>query len=149
MAMRQFLLLVQLACTLSMTGLIWFVQIVHYPLFARVSPQGFAVYEAEHATRTGWVVGPLMCVELAAALLFLLPRFRPTLVPAYQAWMGAVLVIVIWLSTALIQVPLHSQLGAGYDADVIAKLVSTNWIRTVAWTLRAALLLVWTGSLMR
>jgi hypothetical protein len=145
----RYLLLVQIVCTLAMTGLIWFVQVVHYPLFARVGAQGFAAYEAEHATRTGWVVGPLMCLELGAAFLFLLPRFRPPLVPAQQAMIGAVLVGVIWLSTALIQVPLHSRLGSGYDPAVIARLVATNWIRTVAWTLRSALVLAWTARLLR
>ena len=142
------MMLVQLACTLLMTGLIWFVQVVHYPLFARVGLQGFAAYEAEHATRTGWVVGPLMCLELGAAFLFLLPRFRPPLVPGYQAAMGAVLVLVIWLSTAIIQVPLHSRLGAGYDAAVIAQLVATNWIRTIAWTIRSVLVLTWAAKLL-
>jgi hypothetical protein len=141
------MLLLQLACTLTMTGIIWFVQVVHYPLFARVGQPGFAAYEAEHATRTGWVVGPLMCLELGAAFLFLLPRFRPMSVPATQAAIGALLVTIIWLSTALIQVPLHSRLGAGFDAAVIAKLVATNWIRTIAWTLRAALVLFWTSRI--
>ena len=146
---RSTILLLQVACTLSMTGIIWFVQVVHYPLFARVSPQNFAVYEAQHATRTGWVVAPLMCLELAAALAFLLPRFRPAVVPVHEAWLGAFLVVVIWLSTGLIQVPLHNRLGAGYDAAVIARLVATNWIRTCSWTIRAVLVLRWTAKVLR
>ena len=34
------LLLLHAAATLFMTGLIWFVQVVHYPLFARVGEDG-------------------------------------------------------------------------------------------------------------
>src|SRR5579875_4225980 len=102
------LLLVQLAATLLMTGIIWFVQVVHYPLFLRIAPASFALFEAEHATRTGWVVGPLMCVELATAMLMLSARFRLPAVPRTHALLGAALVAVIWLSTALIQVPLHN-----------------------------------------
>ena len=143
------LLLLQLACATAMTGLIWFVQVVHYPLFGSVAREGFASYEAEHARRTVWVVGPLMCVELAAALLFLLPRFRPPAVGAASALAGAALVLLIWASTALIQVPLHNRLAAGYDASAISSLVATNWIRTIAWTARSALLLVWTYRVMR
>lgn len=33
---RQWLLLVHAAVTLYMTGVIWFVQVVHYPLFSCV-----------------------------------------------------------------------------------------------------------------
>ncbi len=137
------LLMVQLAATLLMAGIIWFVQIVHYPLFLRMAPDSFAHFEAEHATRTGWVIGPLMCAELAAAVLTLAARFRPASIPHSQALLGLALVAVIWLSTALIQVPLHNRLGAGYDAAVIRTLIATNWIRTIAWTARALLLLTW------
>ena len=49
------------------------------------------------------------------------------------------LLAVIWLSTALIQVPLHQRLGGGFDAEVHSRLVTSNWIRTVAWTLRGLL----------
>jgi hypothetical protein len=62
-------------------------------------------------------------------------------VPRWVPWAGAALVGVIWLSTALLQVPRHNQLGAGFDAPAHQALVATNWIRTVAWTARAALML--------
>ena len=61
-------LVVNLASTLAMTGVIWFVQVVHYPLFASVGAEGFSRYEALHATRTGWVVAPLMLCELVASV---------------------------------------------------------------------------------
>lgn len=143
------LFLVQLAATLAMTGIIWFVQIVHYPLFARIPPDSFARYEAEHATRTGWVVGPLMCAELATAVFMLSSRTRPTAISYTAAMAGAALVGVIWLSTALIQVPLHNKLASGYNAHTIATLVATNWIRTLAWTARSALMLSWIAKLLR
>jgi hypothetical protein len=144
----RIVLILQVASTLLMTGIIWFVQIVHYPLFARVGGPSFAGYEAEHATRTGWVVGPLMCIELATAVLFLITRFRPGSVSTSSAWAGIALVALIWMSTAFIQVPLHNRLSAGADAAVIARLVGTNWIRTIAWTLRSLLVLTWlAGSL--
>jgi hypothetical protein len=143
------LLLVQLTCTLAMTGLIWFVQIAHYPLLALVDPTSFTRYEVENTTRTGWVVGPLMCVELATAVLMLSPRLRPAAIPASAAIAGTTLVAILWLSTALIQVPLHNRLSSGYSAAAIAALVATNWIRTLAWTARSALLLTWLARLIR
>jgi hypothetical protein len=140
--------ILQIASTLLMTGIIWFVQIVHYPLFAKVDAASFVRYEAEHATRTGWVVGPLMCVELATAALMLMAQFRPASVTKSSAWIGLALALLIWCSTAFIQVPLHQRLAAGFDAAVIARLVSTNWLRTITWTLRSVLVLSWIARLL-
>ncbi len=42
------LLAVHLAATAAMTGLIWFVQVVHYPLFDLVGRAQFVGYEAAH-----------------------------------------------------------------------------------------------------
>jgi len=47
------------------------------------------------------------------------------------------LVLLIWLSTFLIQVPIHNQLGIGKDSFLIKRLVQTNWIRTILWTSKA------------
>ncbi len=143
------IVLTQIAATLAMTGLIWFVQVVHYPLFTSVGLSGFARYEALHATRTGWVVAPLMVAELISSILLLNPRLRPLPVSAASAWLGLALVGVLWLSTGLIQVPLHSQLAAGYSARAVGRLVATNWIRTAAWTARSALVLSWVALLLQ
>ena len=63
------MLLVHAAATLVMVGVIWFVQIVHYPLFAAVPVDGFVAYEARHTNRTAWVVGPPMVIEGFTALV--------------------------------------------------------------------------------
>ncbi len=65
-------LLVNLAATLFMVGVIWFVQIVHYPLFARVGAGGFPAYSERHSRLTGLVVGPLMLAEAATAAALVL-----------------------------------------------------------------------------
>lgn len=132
-------LLVQAFASLAMTGLIWCIQVVHYPLFAAVGRDGFTRYEADHARLITLVVGPLMLVELAAALW--LAAVRPAGVPAWMAWTGLALVAAIWISTAAIQVPCHAKLAAGFDAEVHARLVASNWIRTAAWTARGVLAL--------
>ena len=51
-------LLAHAAATLYMVGLIWFVQVVHSPLFSRVGADGFVPYAAAHGVLTTWVVGP-------------------------------------------------------------------------------------------
>ena len=133
----QLLILLHAAATWAMVGLIWFVQVVHYPLFARVGEPGFAAYEQHHTTRTTWVVAPLMLTELGTAVWLVL---RPTGDPAL-AWAGLGLLAVVWTSTAALQVPCHRRLADGFDAGVAARLVRTNWIRTAAWTARGAIAL--------
>ena len=132
-------LFVHAFATLWMVGLVWFVQVVHYPLFAQVGTQAFADYEAAHCRRTNWVVGPPMLAEAATALWLVVAA--PAGVPSILTSTGIVLLGLVWLSTALLQVPRHSQLAAGFDAGAHRALVATNWIRTVAWTARGAIAL--------
>ena len=122
-----------------MVGLIWFVQIVHYPLMGRVGKEAFPAYADAHSRRTSFVVGPPMLAEAATTVL-LIP-LRPESVTLPQALLGAVLLAVAWLSTYFLQVPCHRALGAGFDASVHRFLVRSNWIRTAAWSARGALVL--------
>jgi len=119
-----------------MTGLIWFVQIVHYPLFAKVGSEQFILYEKFHNSLTTWVVGPVMLIEAATALVLAFRLGNSIL------WSCLTLLAIVWLSTAFLQVPQHSILEAGFNAEAHRKLVSTNWIRTVLWSTRAILLSV-------
>jgi hypothetical protein len=131
------ILIANVLATGFMTGLIWFVQVVHYPLFAAVGGTEFAAYSRSHQALTTLVVGPAMLVEAATAALLIVAR--PAAVPQWMAWTGVALVAIIWASTALLQVPAHGRLSAGFDAETGAFLVATNWIRTIAWSLRAVL----------
>jgi hypothetical protein len=140
-------LIANIGSTLMMVGVIWFVQIVHYPLFALVGRDAFAKYETAHQTMTTWVVAPLMLIELASAFWLALNMISP--VRPMEAWVGLALVALAWVSTFMLQVPLHDKLARSFDASSAERLVATNWVRTVAWTLRAALCLTWVGRLLR
>ena len=83
------LLVVQVVATLALTGLVWFVQVVHYPLLARVGPSSFAAYEQEHVRRTTWLAVPLMVTEgIVVAMLLLLDTSAATV-------LGAVAILLI------------------------------------------------------
>lgn len=124
------LLLVHAATTLFMVGVIWFVQIVHYPLFQRVGKDGFGAYERQNTRKTGYVLALPMLTELATAIA-LAWRLGGAL-----AWSGLVLLMVILLCTWLWQVPAHHRLEDGFDAATHHRLVRTNWVRTIAWSAR-------------
>lgn len=118
-----------------MTGLIWFVQIVHYPLFAKVGAAAFKDYEHDHQRKTTWVVAPVMLIEAAAATILVVPLF--SVADSRLAWLGLALLAVVWLSTFLVQVPLHAALERAPSRETMDRLVLTNWVRTAAWTARA------------
>lgn len=136
----QLIIAIHLVSTLCMVGLIWFVQIVHYPMFDRVGPKQFAEYERMHQQRTTWVVAPFMLAELATAIA--LVALKPDGLRTAVVWTGLILLAGIWLSTAVLQVPKHNLLQSGFTAEVHRSLVNTNWIRTIAWSGRGVLAVI-------
>lgn len=130
-------LLFHLLLTCALLGLVWTVQVVIYPGLAGVGREAFPAWHAAYTTRIGWLVGPLMLAEAGSALWLLGQGLRS---PAFLLSVG--LLALVWLSTALVQVPLHQRLAQGFDATAQQRLVRTNWLRTAAWTLRAVCLLV-------
>lgn len=129
----ELILVIHLFATFFMTGLCWFVQVVHYPLFRAVDPKDFPAYERKNFI-TILVAGPVMAVELLTALwlTFISTGNWPL------ANLG--LFALICLSTVVWQVPIHLKLRNSADPALITKLIRTNWVRTIGWTLRSALL---------
>jgi hypothetical protein len=118
-----------------LTGLIWTVQIVHYPLFVGVSSERFVAYETAHSSRiTALLAGPWALQGVTTAWLLLT---RPPSLPLGLIVVSVVLAAVPVVVTLALSVPAHQVLGRGFDAGAHARLVSTNWLRTAAWTLHA------------
>ncbi len=122
-----------LAATLFMGGLIWTIQLVHYPLFVRVGEEQFVAYEASHTRRMGALLVVPALVEIASAALL-------TRTGGPLALAGAVLLVVIWTLTAVVFVPLHGRLSKGRSvAATVARLVRLNWVRTALWSVRGVI----------
>jgi uncharacterized membrane protein len=131
------ILLSHVVSTITMFGVILVVQLVHYPLFAQVGEATYEAYQSEHMRRITWIVLPAMTVELVTAVWLVVDPVAG--LPAWQTWTGLALVGVIWAATGLLQVPQHARLTSGFDAAAHRRLLASNWIRTLAWTLRTAL----------
>ena len=137
----EIILAAQAVASAAMCGLIWFVQLVHYPLFARTDAAHAADYADENQHRTAPVVIPPMLIEAAtAAIIAITP---PPAIGRPAALTGLAMVAALWLSTLLVQMPLHARLKHdGHAPKTVASLVQTNWFRTILWSARA-LLAVW------
>ncbi|HEY0007524.1 MAG TPA: hypothetical protein VGB55_02270 [Tepidisphaeraceae bacterium] len=134
------LLILNAAATWSMVGLIWFVHRVHYPMFDRYTRDDFADIASLHQRRTtGVVIGPMVIELVTAAMLVITP---PLGVPAWQTAVGFALALVWAGSTAWLSVPIHRKLSAGFDATAHRRLITTNAVRTAAWTIRGLLVAV-------
>lgn len=125
------------ASTWALIGLIWTIQLAHYPLFAQIGREAFKAYHQRYTKQITWVVAPLMFAEIGTAGFIVIsgslaPWFLVSLVPlAFN-----------WLSTWRVQIPLHDKLASGFDAHAHQRLVATNWWRTAAWTMRGICLMI-------
>lgn len=132
------ILLVHLASTAAMFGVIWQVQLVTYPQFQAVESVSFAEFHRDYSQRITWIVGPLMILELGSAAFSVLALWRSR----WKSWalFALSLVIAMWGITALVQVPQHEHLSFGFDSEVAQDLVFGNWLRVLGWTLHLAII---------
>lgn len=129
------LLIIHSFAAWAMFGIIWVVQIVHYPAFRYIDPSQFTVFHQFHSNFITPIVGPLLLLELATGILLVTRESQQALY-----WINALGVVGMFVATFAISVPLHNKLIAGFDLATIDRLIWTNWIRTFIYTLRAPLL---------
>ncbi len=139
------LLLTHLVATCFMTGVIWIIQVVHYPLFEKVGALGYSEYQEAHMKRITWIVMPIMLIELVSGVLLSVftidGRGLSDLdgIPEQLLWANLIGLGLIWASTILIQVPAHMTLRNRFENSAYQRLVRTNWIRTILWSIRLML----------
>lgn len=129
---------IHLAATCFMTGVIWFVQLVHYPLFPEYQGGRFEKTMKQHQSRTSFVVIPAMLLELSTGVWLAAVQWPASYLPAIA--LG--LLLFIWLITFSISAPLHGRLEKGFDPRLTTQLVATNWARTLLWSARCLLILI-------
>ncbi len=123
---------INFASSCAMLGIIWLVQVLVYPAFQFVRADDFKSFHDHHMKKISIVVGPLMLIELGASFLWFLENKNEL-----QPQVSFFSVVLLWILTALVASPLHSQLQKkGYDKAVVSQLIATNWTRTLLWTLR-------------
>lgn len=141
--MTRALLLTHAGATLGMVGLIWTVQVVHYPLFDGVGADAFPSYEARHSSAIGrLLILPAGLEVITAATLVVV---RPPGVPMWLVLGAGAVLAGIWIMTALVQAPAHGLLSDGFDAAVHRRLVDSNWWRTIGWSVRGVAALAMVG----
>lgn len=138
--MTEVALVACVAATLFMVGLTWFVQAVHYPLFAEVGEDRFPKYHELHSARVTWVVVVPMVVELVSSVLLAVepPEGLGTL-----AMLGAILAVAAWAVTLAWAAPTHAAIGReGLEPALARRLDRASLVRSWIWTLHGVVVLV-------
>ena len=131
----ELLLKVNLLSTSVMVGVIWVIQLLHYPSFHFINDQKYIEFQHFHMQRISFIVVPVMLIELASALL-LAYFFESSLTIILLA-----LVLGIWAITFIFFTNMHQKLTDGYNHSIVDRLVQINWSRTALWSLRLIILL--------
>ena len=131
----ELLLKVNLLSTSVMVGVIWVIQLLHYPSFHFINEKKYIEFQHFHMQRISFIVIPVMLIELASALL-LSYFFRSSLTIILLA-----LLLGIWGITFIFFTNMHQKLTNGFDPSIVDKLVKINWSRTALWSSRLIILL--------
>jgi hypothetical protein len=136
--MKRQLLYLEILVTAILVGLIWVIQRVHYPSFHFVNSTEYQQFQSFHVNAITPIVFPLMVFELCI-FFFNIYYKNYSRVLSVIVFM---LILTVWLATALFSVPIHNQLALGKNSLLINQLIDSNWIRTFAWTLKLLILSV-------
>lgn len=137
---------VALLSTVAMAGLMWFVQMIHYPLIVRVGQLASKLGKAsetaaalEHTTRTLPRAIFMLVTELGSGLALLF--VRPPAVPVWLVFVSLLPLIPIWYWTWGTCVPLHLALCERFNQRYGDRLLTVNLWRCVCWSARALCLI--------
>ena len=130
------MLVIHLIATSIMVGVIWVIQLVHYPSFHFIELKQYTTFQRFHMSRISFVVIPAMLTELFTLILIIISTDPiDTLLTV-----SGLLLVLIWLMTAVFFSGVHKKLTLGYNKTVVDNLVTLNWFRTLLWTLRFLLI---------
>ena len=128
--------LLQIIADSGLFVLIWLVQLIIYPSFLYTRDADFVFWHRRYAALISLFVVPLMFIQLGVEAAFLLGNDL--------RWLRCLVLLAVWAGTFLLSVPCHSRLQhSGKDLDVIRRLVRTNWVRTLGWSILFADTVMW------
>ncbi len=133
---QPFVFFFHLIFSAIMVGVIWVIQLVHYPSFHFIDKDIYDSFQKFHMNKISIIVIPVMILELVTGFLLLIGNSKNILIIISFG-----ILILIWGITGLFFSDAHGKLILGYNELIVNKLVSMNWIRTVLWTFKMILLL--------
>ena len=122
------LVIVQIIIDSGLLILIWLVQLIIYPSLCYTEDKEFICWHKRYSYMISLIVIPLMLTQAGIELVYFLQQDA--------RWHRIFLISLIWVFTFSFSAPCHGQLHCdGKNSLTINRLVSTNWLRTVLWSL--------------
>ena len=134
-----YLFMIHLVSTSFMVGVIWIVQLVHYPTFLFIDEQKSYDFQKFHMSRISYIVMPAMTTELFSGIYIYI--YSNMAIDSNLFLLALTILIINWIITALVFVKMHNKLLINYKIEIISLLVKWNWLRTLLWSVRLILLL--------
>ena len=131
------IIVIHFISTSLMVGIIWIIQLLHYPAFHFIDKASYSAFQDFHMNRVSFIVVPTMITEFVSGVLVVL------ILPKYFLFKISLGILAsIWIVTFLFFTKLHQSLTVGYDEVLVNKLVRLNWLRTALWTARLFILFI-------
>jgi hypothetical protein len=115
---------------------------VNYPSWRLVGANEFIRYHQFISPRVvAFLVVPALSATVLTAVML---KFRPAAIPLWSVWTALGLQIIVWVSSAAIQIPMQVEFSSkGFSEETLAKLLISNfWLRRIPLAAAAALF-VW------
>jgi hypothetical protein len=122
--------------TAIMVGVIWVIQLIHYPSFHFIKKSKYSKFQQFHMNRISIIVIPTMIIEIISGLLIFWSVFHSNIFFISSLF----ILISIWGITFIFFTKMHQGLVFGYNQEIVNKLILINWSRTLLWSLRLIIL---------
>ena len=122
---------------------------VNYSSWHLIGPAEFTRFHQFISPRIlSFLVVPALLGTLFTVLLL---WFKPVAIPKWAVWVAIALQVIVWVSTAAIQVPIQIRLSAdGLSLPLIDRLIETNfWLRRIPYAACACVFLWMASTAMR
>jgi len=138
--METFFLLINLLSTILIAGILWFVQLVHYPLFNEIPAKNFINYGYYHSRKVSGIIKPLFIVDFTTLILLLI--LLGSNLSTNLMIVNVTIFIITIVLTQIIFIPIHQKLSKSPNSQTISQLIRLNWIRTLIWSLKVVFMLI-------
>ena len=125
---------IHFASTAVMVGVIWVIQLLHYPTFHYIEKNNYSQFQKFHMSRISYIVIPAMVIEMLSGIMLVI--INDDFIISFS------LLVCIWIITFVFFTNIHQRLLSKYENTAVEKLVNLNWIRTTFWTVRLVILFI-------
>jgi len=121
------LIFISLVSNILMIGISLITHFVTYPSFMFIKSENFSKFHDTYSKIMLFIAGPIMTLE------FFTTFFSAFYITSSLILISFFLVILIWILTFFIIVPIHKKIALKYNDQLNKKLIKFNGYRTLLW----------------